>query len=115
MIRCVKTQPPYQTRELSESVVNNRHFMRKYKWKREDLAEPVVPIAVVEEANKSIPNNVPIMEGIDIPGPEFPDIPAPEFIDTEESEKDETTTTVTPPKARVLPKAPRKPRKTTKK
>lgn len=109
MIRCVKTQPPYQTRELSESVVNNRHFMRKYKWKREDLAEPVVPIAVVEDANKAIPNNVPIMEGVDIPGPEFPDIPAPEFIDTEEAAKVETTTTVTPPKA------PRKPRKTTKK
>lgn len=104
MIRCVSIKPDKKTGEhavkfLSESVVNNRFFMKKYGWKVEEVKEEVRPTkpAAIEEAPVETQDiNLAEVE-------EFAEVPEPEFIEAPAIEA---------PKAPVKPK--RAKRKTTK-
>lgn len=104
MIRCVSIKPDKKTGEhavkfLSESVVNNRFFMKKYGWKVEEVKEetkmPTKPAAIKEAPVETQDINLAEVE-------EFAEVPEPEFIEE------------APEQPKTKPKATRAKRKTTK-
>lgn len=111
MIRCVSIKPDKKTGEyavkfLSESVVNNRFFMKKYGWRVEEIvAEKPAP----KTAQKEQPKAEPETQDLNVADPEeFAEVPEPEFIEAPAIEAPKT-------EAPVKPKATRAKRKTTKK
>lgn len=107
LIRCVSTKPNKQSGEyrvtfLSPAVVNNRHFMKKYGWKVEELKEEKLKeVKLPKEEVESHDMNLVAPE-------EFTEVPPVEFIETPRPVEQEAK-----PKATRKPRAG-KPRKTTK-
>lgn len=92
MIRCVSTKPNKQTGEyrvtfLSPAVVNNRHFMKKYGWKVEELKEENLKAV---KPSKEAPAET---QDMNLVAPEeFADVPEVEFIETQEAKPKARTT-----------------------
>jgi hypothetical protein len=98
-VRCVNDKTG-QVKMLSHSVAHNPGFMRKYKWRIEEVAkEPEAKVKVVQAP-------VPNVESAAIP--EVPEVQYVEIPDPVAKAEDKAA-----PKAPKAPKAEKKPRKQT--